>query len=284
MNQNLVRFFVFLYFPLLTNAQEKTVQYFGHRGCRGLMPENTIESFQKAIDLGIDGIELDVVVNKENQLVISHEPYFKSTFCLDSSGNEIKDEKHWNIYEMTQSEINKFDCGSKKHPIFKDQIKFKTRKPLLKELFDAVDLSESTILFEIKSKKNNYGKSQPYPAEFVKLIASEIVDFPFRTNIIFMSFDTQILEEINYQLPSYKCIYLTFLPFKRANYFQNQLSFKPYGLGMFHKTISKRHVQFLHENNMKLFAWTVNNSKVNKKLIRRKVDGIITDFPDRIKN
>lgn len=276
------RFVILLIVPFLSGTQENDVRFFGHRGCRGLMPENSIESFQKAIDLGVDGIELDVVVNKDKQLVISHEPYFKRSFCMDSQGIEITKEKSWNIYEMTQAEINLFDCGTKIHPNFSNQVKLRTHKPLLQELFTTVDLARTMILFEIKSNPSEYEKSQPLPNEFVKLIASEIENFNYRENIIFMSFDKRILEEIHLQLPSYKCIYLTYLPFVKAKKFLNQLTFKPYGLGMYYKTISRMDSRCLHENNMLLYAWTVNKTKIKTKLIRKKVDGIITDYPNVI--
>ena len=100
-----MRFFIVFLLPFVYWSQEHQVLFFGHRGCRGLLPENSIVSFKKAIKLGVDGIELDVVVNKDKQLVISHEPYFQSSFCLDSNGMAIENEKQWNIYEMTQNEI-----------------------------------------------------------------------------------------------------------------------------------------------------------------------------------
>ncbi|MFM7668391.1 MAG: glycerophosphodiester phosphodiesterase family protein [Bacteroidota bacterium] len=278
----MLRFIFITLISFVSFSQDHSVLFYGHRGCRGLMPENSIESFQKAIDFGVDGIELDVVVNKNKQLVISHEPYFKSSFCFDADGKEITNEKQWNIYEMSQDEIVKFDCGSKTHPHFSDQVKIRTHKPLLQEFFSKVNLSKTTILFEVKSNSKEYGISQPLPNEFVKLIASEIANFTYRDNIIFMSFDKQILEEIHRQLPMYKCIYLTYLPFVSAKKFVKELSFTPYGLGMNYKTISRKDARFLHENNLKLFAWTVNKSKDKKILLLKQVDGIITDYPNLI--
>jgi glycerophosphoryl diester phosphodiesterase len=278
-----VRFVFFVLIPFLSFSQEQDVHFYGHRGCRGLMPENSIQSFQRAIELGVDGIELDVVVNKERQLVISHEPYFKASFCLDSTGKEIKNEKRWNIYEMTQEQINLFDCGSKIHSNFTEQAKFRSSKPLLQELFSNVDLSNTTILFEVKSSPGEYGKSQPYPSEFVKIITDEIAGFYYKYNIIFMSFDSKILEEIHAKLPEYRCVYLTYLPYVKAEKFVNQLSFKPYALGMFHRTIHRKDSKYLHLNGIKLFAWTVNKKRSQNRLMRLEIDGIITDYPDRIK-
>jgi glycerophosphoryl diester phosphodiesterase len=279
----MLRFIFITLISFVSYSQENSVLYFGHRGCRGLMPENSIESFQKAIELGVDGIEFDVVVNKDRQLVISHEPYFKAAFCLDPNGKKINNEKRWNIYELSQAEISQFDCGSKIHPNFSEQAKFSSSIPLLQELFKKVDLSNTTILFEVKSNPTEYGKSQPLPNEFVKLIAVEIANFSYRDNIVFMSFDKQILEEIHLQLPTYKCIYLTYLPYVKAEKFVNQLSFKPYALGMFHRTIHRKDSKYLHMNGIKLFAWTVNKKRSQNRLLRLKIDGIITDYPDSIK-
>ncbi len=53
-----------------------TLNFQGHRGCRGLMPENTIPAMKKAIDLGVTTLEMDVVISKDNKVVVSHDPYF----------------------------------------------------------------------------------------------------------------------------------------------------------------------------------------------------------------
>jgi len=98
-----------------------------------------------------------------------------------------------------------------------------------------------------------------------------------------MSFDSQILEEIYRKNPTYPCVYLTYLPYKSASSFLKQLTFTPFALGMYYPTISKNDSKILHKKDIKLYAWTVNSAKVQKKLIKKRVDGIITDYPDRIK-
>lgn len=100
---------------------QNTIRVIGHRGCRGVMPENTISGFQRAFEDGADGIEWDVVVNGEGKLVVSHEPYFHKDFCLEKNGETITNEKKYNIYKMTQEEIEAFDCGSKMHNNFPEQ-------------------------------------------------------------------------------------------------------------------------------------------------------------------
>src|SRR5688572_30745143 len=75
----------------------------GHRGARGLFPENTIPGFLHAIDMGVTTIELDVVITKDKEVVVSHEPWMSASICLDSTGNEFpsKNEKKFNIYQLT---------------------------------------------------------------------------------------------------------------------------------------------------------------------------------------
>src|SRR5687767_6954647 len=83
----------------------------GHRGARGLRPENTIPAFIMALDSGVTTIELDVAITKDKQVIVSHEPWMSSAICLDSAGRAIneKEEKKFNIYQMTFEQVQLFD-------------------------------------------------------------------------------------------------------------------------------------------------------------------------------
>ena len=87
----------------------------GHRGARGLMPENTIPAFLMALDSGVTTLELDVVITKDKQVVVSHEPWMSASICFDSEGRVYteKEEKKFNIYQMTYEEVRQFNCGIK---------------------------------------------------------------------------------------------------------------------------------------------------------------------------
>jgi glycerophosphoryl diester phosphodiesterase len=262
-------------------AQTFKTPIYGHRGCRGNFPENTIIAFQEALKMGADGIELDVVVNVDKQLVVSHEPYFKKEFCLNSERKPIEDEKVYNIFKMKQSEISWFDCGSIGNPKFPEQKKIAAYKPLLSDFFKQVDLKDKVLLFEIKSEKEEYGISQPYPKEFVDLILAQTKDFKMQENLIFMCFDPEILEELHKRNVPNKMVYLTYKP-KSAKQLLKEISFKPFALGMFHATASKAAINYAHAQDVKVFTWTVNEAKTGKKLIKRGVDGLITDYPKLI--
>ena len=253
---------------------------FGHRGCRGIRPENTLEAFKKALEYDIDGIEWDVVVNKELQLVISHEEYMDGNYCLDPLGNPITAKKAHSIYRMTQKEIEKYDCGSKEYPKFPAQEHFKTHKPLVREAFEKIDFKGKIILFEIKSEEKLYGKEQPFPEEYVDLILNEVRDFQNKEQLIFMSFDPKILELLNAKAPAYKLVYLHECRGVSISNMLQQLTFKPYALGIYSKFITKKTVLKAQEQEVNVFAWTVNKEKEFKRLLKTKLDGIITDFPN----
>ena len=259
-------------------AQTTKTPIYGHRGCRGNFPENTIIAFQEALKMGADGIELDVVVNVDKQLVVSHEPYFKKEFCLTPNGKPVGDEKAFNMFKMTQSEIIKFDCGSIGNPKFPEQQKMPAYKPLLSDFFKEVELKDKVLLFEIKSVKEEYGISQPHPKEFINLILGETKDFKMQENLIFMCFDPEILEELHRRNVPNKMVYLTYKP-KSAKQLLKEISFKPFALGMFYATASKAAINYAHNQDVKVFTWTVNEAKTGKKLIKRGVDGLITDYP-----
>ncbi len=284
MRNALILLILTLLVAMEANSQNPT-KYYGHRGCRGLFPENTLEAFQHAIDLGVDGIEWDVVVTKDNQLIISHEPYLDGSYCRNQQGKDVSaaEGKKINFYDLTAAEIQKFDCGSKPYPKYPEQKKLKTYKPTVQEAFETLNLENVEILFEVKSEESDYGVFQPQPEEYAQLIADEVANFAFNENIIFMSFDANLLEALHKILPDYRYVYLTYKPFVSVKKFLQDISFTPFALGMYHPTVSKKDVNRLHQLGIKAFAWTVNKADQAKQLIKKEVDGIITDYPDRVK-
>ena len=270
---------IIILFQMSVLAQN-TIMVVGHRGCRGVMPENTIEGFRESIKRGVDGIEWDVVVNGDGKLVISHEPYFHKGFCLDSQGNPIQDESLYNIYKMSQAEINGFDCGSKLHKNFPEQQKIKATKPLLEDVVNLVpEIRRKRIFFEIKSDEPEYGKSQPFPANYAALILNEVKEYGFRS-ILYMSFDKNILEELHKIDPKLRLIYLSE---KRSIKRElKSLSFKPAGIGIYHKVLNPRKMKTLRKLKLGIYAWTVNEVKDAQRMMDLGIDGIITDYPRRV--
>jgi glycerophosphoryl diester phosphodiesterase len=151
----------------------------GHRGARGLKPENSIPGFILALDSGVTTIELDLAITKDKQIVVSHEPWMAANICTQPNGALIKekDERKFNIYQMTYDQVLQFDCGSKGNPKFPQQEKVKTSKPLLQEVIIAVEdhiksysQYEVDYNIEIKSSPEDDDKFHPTPKEFSDLV------------------------------------------------------------------------------------------------------------------
>ena len=105
------------------------------------MPENSIPAFVVALDSGVTTIEMDLAITKDKQVIVSHEAWMNSDFCLDPNGKEIRarDEKKFNIYLMNYDQVKQWDCGSKGNSKFPEQQKIKVSKPLLSEVIVAVE-------------------------------------------------------------------------------------------------------------------------------------------------
>jgi len=155
----------------------------GHRGCRGLMPENTIPGMLKAIDLGVTTLEMDASISKDKQVFLSHEPFFNHEISTKPDGNfiEASAEKTYNMYQMDYAEIQKYDVGLKAHPRFSKQERVAAIKPLLANLFDSVlaycnrkHLPIPQFNIETKTNAKTDGVYHPAPAEFVDLLVAVI--------------------------------------------------------------------------------------------------------------
>lgn len=266
---------------------ETQIDIQGHRGCRGLLPENSLPAFEKAIELGVSTLELDIAITKDNEVVVSHEPYMNNKICLDPSGDEIPDSlgMAYNLYKMSHGEIKQFDCGSKFHPSYPKQEKLKTYKPLLSEVFDLVKAKNSDVRFniEIKSEPNYYGIYTPQPAAYVKIVLDEINTHKMFDRVNLQSFDIKILSEVRKQSPKMKIALLVDEDEDIWNKISKLDVVKlPEIISPYYKLLDSIKVRNLQAENFEVIPWTINKEEDMKQMISWKVDGIITDYPDQL--
>lgn len=263
---------------------EKQIDIQGHRGCRGLLPENSLPAFEKAIDLGVHTLELDIVITKDNKVVVSHEPFMNPIICLRPDASVISDsEEKINLYKLTYDEIKAYDCGSKIHPTYPGQEKIKTFKPLLSEVFDLVKAKNSDVKFniEIKSEPKYYGIYTPHPEAYVKLVLDEINKHNLFNRVNLQSFDIQVLREIREQSPKMKIALLVdenediWGKISKLDVARHPEIISPY-----YKLLDSIKVRNLQAENFEVIPWTINKEKDMKQMISWQVDGIITDYPD----
>ncbi len=270
---------------LMNCSQKNIIDIQGHRGCRGSFPENSIPAFKKAIELGVQTLELDVVVSKDNIVVVSHEPFMNPIICLDSDRNEIKESEklNYNLYQMTFDRIKQFDCGTKLNSRFPDQEKIRTLKPSLDEVIQVSKELNPKIKFsiEIKAEPKYYGIFTPYPKEFVKLVLEVINKNEAFGLCNLQSFDLNILEEIKLQSPKME-VALLVDEVESISEKLDLLSYKPEIISPYFKLLTKESVDTYQKGGYKVIPWTVNSSEEMQQMIGFEVYGIITDYPDRL--
>lgn len=284
--------FLFLFLSLSIGVKAQNIDIQGHRGARGIMPENTIPAFLYALDQGVTTLELDVVVSKDDQIVVSHEPWLSHEICLDPTGNAISNtqEKQLNIYEMTYAEIAGYDCGSKGNVRFADQTKMKTEKPLLVDAIKAaerhvkgVTLYEVNYNIEIKSTPEGDGVFHPGYKEFSDLVFNLIDQYLPWERVIIQSFDFRVLKYWNEQYPDVKlAVLIENMKSPKTNL--QELGFTPEIYSPYFKLLSKSKVIEIKKIGMQVIPWTVNDKEDMQKLISWKVDGLITDYPNRCRD
>lgn len=261
----------------------------GHRGCRALMPENTVAGFMKAAELGCTWMELDVVITGDGQVLVSHEPWMEHRICRTPQGDSItqEQERSFNIFHMTTAEAQAFDCGSTQHPDFPEQENAPAHKPTLLEVVEAMDdfatengFGSIGFNIEIKSEPELYGTYQPAPKAFVATVMAAITDLNIADRCILQSFDPAILEAIHEADPGMRTSFLVENDDGIAANLK-RLSFAPAIYSPAFEQLDVTAVNTLHEQDIEVAAWTVNEEADIRRIIALGVDVIITDHPDR---
>jgi glycerophosphoryl diester phosphodiesterase len=261
----------------------------GHRGARGLRPENTIPAFLLALDSGVTTLELDVVITKDKQVVVSHEPWMSPSICVDPSGNTIpeKSETKFNIYQMTYAEVKEFDCGSKGNEKFPEQQKMKTVKPLLSDVIVAVDVHTKNFTqyevdynIEIKSSPEGDGKFHPQVEEYSDIVYNLLDQYLPLDRIVIQSFDNRVLKYWHKKYPEIRLALLV-ENLKSAEANLSDLGFNPSIYSPYYKLLSKEKVDYLHQRKIRVIPWTVNEVSEMLSMKGMGTDGFITDYPDR---
>jgi len=270
-------------------AQQLDIQ--GHRGARGMRPENTIPAFIYAMDHDVTTVELDVVITKDSQVVVSHDAYMESTFCLKPDGSAISpsEEKGLNIYQMTYEEVRQYDCGSKSNDRFEQQESVATPKPLLADVIKAVEKHVKGVThyevdynIEIKSTPSGEGKYHPEYKEYSDLVYNLIDQYLPWSRVVIQSFDFRVLRYWHEKHPEVR---LAALVENTRSIKSNlaSLGFKPHIYSPYYRLLSKKKIEALHDKDIKVIPWTVNKPEKMQQLVRFGVDGLITDYPNTAK-
>ncbi|HKM59718.1 MAG TPA: glycerophosphodiester phosphodiesterase family protein [Candidatus Bathyarchaeia archaeon] len=213
----------------------------GHRGARAYAPENTLTSFKKALEIGVDAIELDVRKTKDNQLVVIHDDNVKRT----TNGDGL-------VCELTLKEIKGFSAeGGEKIPTLEEALDF-----LDKEVKVFVELKEEGI---------------------EKQVISAIHERDLEKSVVITSFSEGALKkvrELNDKVET-GLIYA-----KHKNPLKAALDLKANYLVALYRFVHTANVEKAHENGLKVVVWTINNPEEVEAYTQKGVDGIASDKPD----
>jgi glycerophosphoryl diester phosphodiesterase len=261
------------------------------------MPENTIPAFIRALDEGVTTLEMDVVISKDKQVVVSHDSYMNADFCTDPAGKPVdkKAQKELILYRMDYANIKRYDVGGRGNSAFPEQQKIITYKPLLSEVITAVEdyrknkkLLPVSYNIELKSEPSEYSRSQPTPEPFCNLVQQVIRERLPAERVTIQSFDFAILAHWKKQIDNgqYPAVQLSALVSNLRGQEKNlaELGFTPDIYSPYHKLLTKKQITRLHEQHIRVIPWTVNQRDDMERLKRWGVDGLITDYPDRARD
>jgi glycerophosphoryl diester phosphodiesterase len=264
-------------------------------------------------DNAINAYETDILISKDLIPVITHDFRLDPSLTKDKEGNWIKDE-NIKIFDLTYDEISKFDVGSL-NKLTRYGRRFVNQKSLenqkIPKLSELLELSSKNVLqnllinLEIKSTPDEKNLT-PDPKDLVQIVLNEINNSNLKDKIIISSFDWRILREVKKQSPEIPRAYLTFQQEKGMKIKKTIYSKSPWidhipltivydlpkiikELGgsawhPYYKDINKKAVKDAHDNNLPVNVWTVNDEDDMLKMIEYGVDGIMTDYPLRLKN
>ena len=259
----------------------------GHRGARGLLPENTIPAFLRALSYPeVTTLELDVVISADDRVIVSHDPYMEPTICQTPEGDSITGQI--SLRKLTATEIATYDCGIRPHPRFPEQSRRPATKPTLAAVFAAVDRycvqqdrPPPRYNIELKYQPDWEPELVPDRATFVDLVLADITAWGHPDLVTLQCFDPPTLAVIHDRDPHLQLAYLDEAPGEVATKME-ALGFVPAIYSPWEQPLTPAVIAEVKDLGMRIIPWTVNDVVRMRELRQQGVNGIITDYPNRI--
>ena len=243
----------------------------GHRGARARMPENTLPAFEYAIQQGVDALEMDMAVTKDNVIVISHDPILEAPVCTGPRDGVV-------IHTLTLAEVRQWDCGAVQNPKFATQKPVPgTRMPTLDDVFRLAPRGTFDYNIETKSfpERPEY---TPFPDEFARIVLEKVREYKLEKRIILQSFDFRTLVAMRKLAPEIRLSALTEMDPRGFPTIAKEAAHAEI-VSPYYKLVTPEKVAAAHAAGVQVVPWTVNDPSDWDKLIEAKVDAIISDDP-----
>lgn len=279
-----------------------------HRGGRGLLPENTLAAFENALAMGVTTLEMDVAITSDGVAVISHDPALHAGLTRDAQGQWLKSTGPL-IKNLTLAQVQSYDIGrpnpdhayGKTYP--QQQPRDGQRIPTLAAVFQRVkELGANDVQFDIETKVFPRRPNDTVtPEEFVRIMLAVIREAGVVDRVMIQSFDWRTLQLFQAAEPRIRTMYLTIQnrnfynatdPAWTAGRLHRDYPSVPHMIKAAGGTIWAMNFDSLDELavknaqalGLKVMPWTVNEPTDMRRMLDWKVDGIITDYPDRLRD
>ena len=294
-----------------------TIDLQGHRGARGLMPENTLPAFAKALEIGVTTLELDTNVTRDGVVVIVHDSMLNADLARLPDGKwlETPAGKGPPIFSMNFNELQRFDVGrikpgtkyAERHP--EQQSIDGTRIPRLADLFALVRKSgNDRVRFNIETKLSPFEREvTPGPDAFVDALLGVITQEKMRFRVTIQSFDWRTLKIVQQRTPEIPTVYLSSqqswldninAEAREGSAWTAGLNARDFGGSVakmvkaaggavwspYFGDIDQANVAEAQRIGLKVVVWTVNEKADIERMLDCKVDGIISDYPNRVRD
>jgi glycerophosphoryl diester phosphodiesterase len=284
----------------------------GHRGARGLLPENTLPAFARALSIGVTTLELDTAVTRDGVVVVSHDAALNPDITRGPDGQWL-DRNDIAIHGLTYAQLQQYDVG-RIRPRTTYAFRFSaqqavdgTRLPRLADVFTLVRRAgNNTVRFNIETK---ISPEQPQhtlpPAEFARILIALVRTEKLESRVTIQSFDWRTLQVVQQEAPQIATVYLsaqqpwldniragsTVSPWTAGFHVSNHAGSVPRMVkaaggavwSPYFGDVSRETVREAQQAGLKVVVWTVNEARDIARMIDFGVDGIISDYPDRLR-
>lgn len=280
----------------------------GHRGARGLAPENTLAGFAAALEAGADWLELDVAVTRDGHVVVVHDPVLKGTITRDPQGRWVQ-EPGPAVNTLTLADLQRLDVG-RMQPGTRYAAGFPRQRavdgervPTLAAVFDLVRARGNDrvrIAIETKISPLTPGLA-PSPEDFVRAVMAVVDAHGLRSRVALLSFDWRILKAVQRLAPGVATVAITARQSWLDNVAESRwtagLELAAHGGSVprlvkaagatawspHHADLDRDALAEARRLGLRVLPWTVNEEATMQRLLDWGVDGIVTDYPDRLR-
>ncbi len=248
----------------------------GHRGCRGLRPENTLPAFEKALKLGVTTLEMDIQTTSDRVLVVTHDQQLNAKHCVSATGDRVPRDP---FKDLRFEQLAQIDCGSRPSSKFPEQKPVPGAGiPRLEQVFDLARDADYPVQLSIEIKMQKRKHGIPID-EVARLLVDLVRRYGFETRTIVQSFDAEALNAVKELAPELR---RSVLVRSRSNYDRLLRETGSPILSPRYDRLKRKDVTRFQEQGIHVIPWTVNKPDDIRRMIAWGVDGIIPDYPDRV--